>query len=153
MNIEQAMEYAQHADFKKETIAHMCRWQGLYCVFVLTYEMITDEEPEDNGPRFSIEYIGGHLNSTSWGEEEIYTGKDLEELTDDIIECIHPDRLAFQVYNTVLDTDVVPYIYEMLLPNLLPKYDSVTDTEFYGYLVDRALHLVNKNVVSELRLA
>jgi hypothetical protein len=143
MNIKQAMEYAQHADFKKETIAHMCRWQGQYCVFILTYEMITDEEPEDNGPRYSIEYVGSSLFDAYCAEGETYYGADINELTDDIIELISPDELKFRVYQHPVVSEVVPYIYSELLPEMMPDYDAGLDPQFYQHQVDRVLHYLN----------
>ena len=94
-----SMDYAVNADFDKETIAYLAKWQRKYCVFILTYEVVTDEiKPEDNGHRYSIEYLGSQLFDAYNVEGEHYCGADIDELTDDIINVISPDQLQLRVY-------------------------------------------------------
>jgi len=144
MNLQQAMDYAENADFKKETIAYLGKWQRRYCAFIMTYEMVDWEiEPEDNGPRYSIEYVGSALFDAYCVDGETYYGADINELTDDIIELISPDELKFRVYQHPVVSEVVPYIYSELLPDMMPDYDAGLDPQFYQHQVDRVLHYLN----------
>ena len=144
MKIQRAMSYAKHANSETETIASICKWLGKYCVFILRYEVIVDEEPEDNGPRFTIEYLGGQLDDFYEVEGDTYDGHDLDELANDIIELIDINRLTFGVYPVVIDTtEVIPEIYNVLLPGYVPKFDEIKDWQLYEHLVDRILHMVN----------
>ncbi len=34
---------------------------NLYCSFIMTFDIIDDVEPEDNGPKYAAEYIGANL--------------------------------------------------------------------------------------------
>ena len=144
MNLQKAMDYARNADFETETIACLCKWMNLYCAFILKFEIITDEEPEDNGPRYIIEYVGSKLSDPYSVEGEHYTGANLEELTDDIIDLISPDRLNFQVYQRTTDAEVIPFIYHDLLPDMMLDYEKTFDMDFYHYQVDRVLHHLTK---------
>ncbi|MEQ5807786.1 hypothetical protein J3369_10250 [Alteromonas sp. NFXS44] len=141
MKIEAAMDYAKHADTDKETVACLCKWRGKYCAFKLSYEVVEDEEPEDNGPRFSIEYVGGSLRDMYEVEGDTYTGADLDALQDDMIESvIDPVNLDFQIYPATSDAELIPYIYNELMPEYMPAIDTVKDLDVYQHQVDRVLH-------------
>lgn len=144
MNLQKAMDYARNADREKETVACLCKWNNLYCAFIMTFDIIDDEEPEDNGPRYSVEYVGSKLNDPYNIEGESYYGSSLEELTDDLFNCITPERLNFQVYQRTTDAEVIPVIYHELLPDMMPDYDKTFDTDFYQHQVDRVLNHINK---------
>lgn len=43
------MLYVKYVNFEIEIIVSICKWFGKYCVFILCYEVIVDEELEDIG--------------------------------------------------------------------------------------------------------
>ncbi len=144
MNLLHAMSYARNADYNKETIACLTKWYGNYCVFILRYDVIEDEEePEDNGPRYFIDYVGSKLNDPYSIEGETYDGANFDELVDDVIEYISPDELNFQIYKTTTSAETVVHIYHDLMPDI-PDYEQVTDKQFYQHQVDRVLHHLKK---------
>ena len=139
MNLDKAMDYARHADFNKESIVCLCKWQNNYCVFSLDY---LQEESEN---WFGIEYLGSKLLDAYSVKGESYGGEVIQELTDDIIEYISPDNLNFQIYQTKVDTSlIVPAIYHQLLPDFILDYERVDDISFYRHQVDRTLNLINR---------
>ena len=52
----------------------------------------------------------------------------MDELANDIIELIDINRLTFGVYPVVIDTtEVIPDIYNVLLPGYVPKFGEIKD--------------------------
>lgn len=142
MNLISAMEYATHADVKKESVVALIKWRNHYCMFNLTYE----PEPIDEPPFYNVEYVGGKLNDIYSVEGEYYCGENYAELKEDLLDVVSPDQLKFRVYKLQINTEfMVPFIYHQLLPDLIPDYDDVEDKQFYQQQVDRTLQYINRD--------
>ena len=54
--------------------------------------------------------------------------------------------LKFHVYKTEVNISlIVPYIYRQLLTDLIPDYEKIHDLQLFQYLMDKALHSINKD--------
>tara|TARA_A200000159_G_C7240305_1_gene304262 strand:- start:201 stop:635 length:435 start_codon:yes stop_codon:yes gene_type:complete len=143
MNLKSAMEYARHANDDKESIVCLTKWQNQYCAFALTYR--EDDDDGEIEKYYCIEYLGSKFNDFNSCEGDSYLGANLQELESEIVELISPEMLNFQVYESQVDMcSAIPFIYNELLPDLIPDYENVSDINLYQYQVDRTLNLINK---------